>query len=270
VGRGAPAGGSGVQYFVGQFDGATFVNENAPHLASWLDLGADAYAAQSWSDVSDGRRLAIAWMSNWVYARTIPTTGWRGAMTLPRELSLVRSAAGVRLRQAPAREMQTLRSQTTRWQEIYLGDGQSFAPTVDEGSLWEVVADFSLAGAAPDRLGLRLLFGDQASVTVTYAAKERMLSVDRTTSGDVGFDPTFPAVHQVHLEPHDDLVRLHLFLDRSSLELFANDGDVVMTELLFPPEGPVRFEFFADGGPVALTQLDLYRLTPARMRVGAA
>ena len=97
VGSGAPAGGSGTQYFVGEFDGTRFVPDGtpAPTLPLWADYGRDFYAAVSWSDVParDGRRLWIGWMSNWNYANDVPTFPWRSAMTVPRELLLRQTPA---------------------------------------------------------------------------------------------------------------------------------------------------------------------------------
>ena len=104
-------GGSQTQYFVGDFDGRTFTNGNPPETVLWADGGADNYAAVSWSDVpaSDGRRVWIGWMSNWLYGWQVPTEGWQGAMTLPRVLGLRVTEAGIRLTQTPARELEARR-----------------------------------------------------------------------------------------------------------------------------------------------------------------
>lgn len=117
VGSGAPAGGSGCQYFVGDFDGTRFVLDagtpapGAEAPALWADYGRDFYAAVSWSDIprQDGRRLWLGWMSNWEYAQNVPTSPWRSAMTVPRELALRTTPAGLRLLQRPVRELERLR-----------------------------------------------------------------------------------------------------------------------------------------------------------------
>ncbi len=120
---GSVASGSGGQYFIGQFDGTRFTADadspfkTAPNRASesalWFDYGPDYYAADSWSDIpkSDGRRLWLGWMSNWDYAQDVPTSPWRSAMSIPREVGLRRTAAGIRLVQKPAREMELLRGE---------------------------------------------------------------------------------------------------------------------------------------------------------------
>ncbi|HXY40334.1 MAG TPA: glycoside hydrolase family 32 protein, partial [Vicinamibacteria bacterium] len=111
---GGPAGGSGTQYFVGDFDGRRFVADATPSREGaplWLDHGPDFYATVTWSDVPerDGRRLALGWMSNWQYAAEAPTSPWRGAMTVPRELVLRRTPEGLRVAQRPVRELASLR-----------------------------------------------------------------------------------------------------------------------------------------------------------------
>ena len=86
VNPGAPAGGSGTRYFVGDFDGKFFTPDDAAD--TWLDYGADCYAAVSFSDAPDGERVLMGWMSNWKYAAHVPTTPHRGSMTLPRTCRL--------------------------------------------------------------------------------------------------------------------------------------------------------------------------------------
>lgn len=108
------AEGSRTQYFIGEFDGISFTNDNPDDTVLWLDHGRDNYAGVTWSDIphEDGRRLFIGWMSNWKYANETPTVGWRSAMTLPRELSLKETSDGVRLIQAPVVEIEKIRGKT--------------------------------------------------------------------------------------------------------------------------------------------------------------
>ena len=93
---GGPNGGSAAQYFIGDFNGKSFILDAqlTGDLPLWLDHGRDNYAGVTWSDVpaADGRRLFIGWMSNWDYAQVVPTKSWRSAMTLPRQLVLAKTA----------------------------------------------------------------------------------------------------------------------------------------------------------------------------------
>ncbi|MEP7344519.1 MAG: glycoside hydrolase family 32 protein, partial [Gemmatimonadaceae bacterium] len=116
INPGGPVGGSGTQYFVGEFDGARFVSDADAKDVRWADYGADFYAGVSWSDVpeSDGRRVWLGWMSNWSYAQEVPTSPWRSAMTVPRELTLRRTPDGLRLVQKPVVELESLWVPTPR------------------------------------------------------------------------------------------------------------------------------------------------------------
>ena len=110
--------GSRTQYFVGQFDGTTFINDNVDSTILWLDHGRDNYAGVSWSDLQDGRRIYLGWMSNWRYANQVPTKEWRSAMTLPRELSLTAGEAGVRLIQKVVPEIDSIRKGSEVYQDV--------------------------------------------------------------------------------------------------------------------------------------------------------
>lgn len=258
VGRGAPAGGSGGQYFVGHFDGETFTSDNPKPVALWADYGADFYAAQSWSDVADGRRLVIAWMSNWLYARQTPTERWRGAMTLPRQLFLARTADGIRLRQAVVDTTPLADGQPFRAGPVTIPAGGVYTPETGPGSLWEIRA--AVAGQG-DGCGLRLSWADGSTVSLTW--REGALLVDRRQSGAVDFNPDFPAVHSGPLAPADGRLSLQLFVDASSLEVLAQDGLLSMTEQIFPAAGDVQVTFFAGNGPVTLESVAVQRLASA-------
>src|SRR5699024_6423880 len=91
INPGGPAGGSATQYFVGKFDGKDFIPDDT--LTRWLDYGADEYAGVTWSNTGN-RTIFLGWLNNWQYADKIPTDPWRGAMTLPRELRLVKGEDG--------------------------------------------------------------------------------------------------------------------------------------------------------------------------------
>src|SRR5436190_986421 len=110
---GAIAGGSGTQYFVGDFDGSRFTTASSGSMpvTLWADYGKDFYAAVSWSDIPprDGRRLWIGWMNNWQYGDKIPTSPWRSAQSVPRTLALRTTEEGIRLVQQPVSELRRLR-----------------------------------------------------------------------------------------------------------------------------------------------------------------
>jgi fructan beta-fructosidase len=263
IGGCAPGGGSGVQYFVGAFDGKTFTSENPKETVLWADYGADFYAAQSWNDAPDGRRIWLAWMNNWAYAQDIPTSTWRGAFTIPRELSLVDTPQGIRLVQRPVAELQSLRGKHWEWQDVRINAGTDLLGEV-AGDTLEILAEFQVDSAmTAGRVGFRVRVGDNAHTTIGYAIKGRMLFVDRTQSGQVDFNPNFPGIHIAQMDPSSQAIRLHIFVDRSSVEVFGNDGQVVMTEQIFPGANSLGVEVLADGGEAVLNSLEICELAAA-------
>jgi fructan beta-fructosidase len=263
VADGSPAGGTGVQYFVGDFDGVKFTSNNQKNSVLWADYGADFYATQSWSDEPDGRRIWIAWMNNWRYAEDIPTTTWRGAFTLPRVLALKTTPRGIRLVQQPIAELQRLRGTHWNWRNETISPGGVDLLDDVTGETLEIVADFEIKSAlSADRFGFRLRTGNDETTTVAYTTKSRMLFVDRTASGQVDFNPAFPMIHTAAMEPIGDAIRLHIFVDRSSVEVFGDDGQVALTDRIFPNLTSTGIELFADGDDVRIISLDIYKVMP--------
>ena len=102
---GAPQGGSGEQYFLGSFDGKGFTTANQRRAHGLTNYGKDDYCAISYNGLPKTQKpVLIGWMSNWQYAAKLPTSPWRGQMSLPRRLSYVEDAAGMALKQEPVIE----------------------------------------------------------------------------------------------------------------------------------------------------------------------
>ena len=261
VGDGSPAGGSGMQYFVGHFDGQTFTSDNPKTTALWADYGADFYAAQSWSDLPDDRRLWLAWLSNWRYANQTPTEPWRSAMTIPRVVGLTQTAAGIRLTQSPAHELNSLRRQSHHWANLAIQANESWQPGI-AGELLEIIATFAPEPGV-NALGLHLRVGDDERTTISYGPKSNTLIVDRVEAGDGSFNDQFAAIHAAPVRLIDGQLRLHLFVDRSSLELFVNDGSVSFSELLFPAAGSLGLTFFSSAGKTTIVDLEIHELARA-------
>ncbi|MBL9126855.1 MAG: glycoside hydrolase family 32 protein [Verrucomicrobiales bacterium] len=268
VGSGAPAGGSGCQYFVGDFDGKEFKPARAAsEPALWADWGRDFYAAVSWSDIPkrDGRRLWLGWMSNWEYANDVPTSPWRSAMSLPRELSLRQTPGGLRLIQRPVRELARLRGKSHHLGNSAMTEANAWLEGLNLGSdLLEIAVEFD---SVPDQgeLVLRLVTGTNESTAIRYQASSQRLSVDRTRSGRVDFHPKFGGTHEAPVRVTDGRLRLHLWLDASSIEVFGADGETVLTDLILRSSGRCRLELVMDPAHHAtrLRRLDVWELRSA-------
>ncbi|HSK39764.1 MAG TPA: glycoside hydrolase family 32 protein [Arenibaculum sp.] len=280
---GAVAGGSGMQYFVGHFDGTRFVAESpAPGVTNagmpvdqvlWADYGADFYAAVSFSDVprDDGRRLWLGWMNNWDYAQDIPTSPWRSAQSLPRALALRTTSRGIRLIQEPVGELQQMRGARNTIEPQAIGYGAiSLAEEGISGTALEIVAEFEVGTAA--ELGMKVRTGGQEETVIGIDARAGRLFVDRTRSGQVRFHPEFSGRHTAPLRVENGRVKLHVFVDWSSVEVFAADGEVVVTEQIFPAPGSDGVALYARGGTARLVSFEAWPLAsiwpPASARQG--
>jgi fructan beta-fructosidase len=221
---GGPYGGSGGRYFVGGFDGATFTATQGLDAPAWLDAGKDFYAAVSWFGAPGGRTLWLGWMNNWAYAMGLPTGDWRGAMTLPRELALRKTAAGAyTLVQRPVAELEVLRAGALSLAAL-------------QGDVLEIraVFDVSAGKTAGFRIG--------ADTVVGYDAAAQELFVER---GDGAAGAGFGGRFAGPLAPLANRVTLHVFVDKSSVEVFGNDGERVITALRFPTDDDVAVEALA-------------------------
>ncbi len=246
INPGAPNGGSGTQYFVGQFDGKNFTLDSgfadatSGEKAVWLDYGRDNYAGVTWSDVpaSDGRRLFLGWMSNWDYAQTVPTRTWRSAMTLPRALALRRTPGGLRLFSTPVRELEALRGKSGVVQAGSVDETPDLSAITGSRTVTkEIVVDFEWDAANPPaEFGIELFNAKGEKVTTGYAPAQQQLFVDRTKSGDMTFSPKFSSRDVAPCHPPNQRIRLHFFVDAASIEMFADDGAHVMTSIFFPTE----------------------------------
>lgn len=254
IGRGAPNGGSGTQYFIGDFDGETFSLDEQfseslkKDTAYWVDWGKDNYAGVTWSDIpaEDGRRLFIGWMSNWQYATVVPTETWRSAMTLPRSLHLVATTGGPRLISQPVKELEQLRVKSKKLkatQELYYYIG-------------ELEATFDLS-KADDKVGFELSNSLGEKVIIGYDLSGKVFFVDRTLSGKIDFSEDFPGVHTAPRTSEESRLDMHLFIDRTSVELFADGGKVAITEIFFPNEDFITLQVL---GKAALANGQFYSL----------
>jgi fructan beta-fructosidase len=265
---GGPNGGSATQYFVGEFDGARFVLDttmrDSTHAAGrdpargvWLDHGRDNYAGVTWSNIprEDGRRLFIGWMSNWDYANVVPTGTWRSAMTVPRELTLHRTKDGrYRVYSAPVRELRTLRDEgTVLRRERLLGERVVAFRGDASPAAAEVDLEFVVPRDATSVVTIELSNDAGDRYRVGYDAAARQFISDRTQTPHT-FSPKFAsAVHTAPQVATDSVVRLHLLLDRASVELFADGGATTLTDIVFPSGDFTTMKLVVTGAPVRVT-----------------
>ena len=264
INPGGPFGGSGVQYFVGDWDGKKFtvdtdVDGKVP--TKWLDHGKDNYALVSWSDTPDGRRTAIGWMSNWDYAAEVPTSQYRSANTLPRELSLFTASDGqIYMANVPSPEVISLRDRlvtSVKNSSLNSKDKVYNLPAVNDG-VCEFTVDFNAETADSIMMTLSNKAGEH--VDMVYNPATHTLSFDRRNSGNVGFSDAFPVVTVAPTHETDGKVSLRVFIDRSSIELFGNEGRFSMTNLVFPTHPYTTLEIKSLGGKARMSNLRIYSI----------
>ncbi len=211
INPGGPFGGSATQYFVGQFDGHKFTCESAPEVTKWMDYGKDHYATVTFDNAPDGRRVAMAWMSNWQYANQVPTMQYRSANSVPRDLDLYEYQGQTYCGVTPSPELAAARPKRA-------------TKTLTEAC--EMVV--TLKGNAT----ITLANDKGEQVVMTYDEKSRTFAMDRTKSGQKEFSDDFAALTVAPV--HGKMSQMRLLIDRSSIEAFVADGMMAMTILVFP------------------------------------
>jgi fructan beta-fructosidase len=263
IGDGAVAGGSGGQYFVGHFDGKTFVNESGPGQIRWVDYGSDFYATQSFSDIpnEDGRRIWLAWMSNWKYANEVPTNPWRSAMSIPREVSLKKEENGeIHLIQRPIREIYSLEK------DLFVDD--SFSISESESKVITSQPDAPLileveAAIPKGNIGGLCLFqtDTEQGCVISIDRLNGEAAVDRTGMENSHFHEWFPVKTIAPIQVEGNKVKLTIIVDKGSVEVFADDGKVSITNLVLPKQESGYFiSCFSERGEMEV-KLEGKRLT---------
>ena len=254
---GGPFGGSAAQYFVGSFDGKKFVNES-PTQTKWMDWGKDNYATVTWNNAPDGRCIALGWMSNWQYANNVPTRQYRSANTLARDLTLYREGQELYLKSTPSSEVKKARGKKVSIPSFKVSEKHEMVNLFEEKQgAYEVEIVIQNAGAS--KIAFSLLNDKGEKVSMYYDLNRKQFVMDRSESGTVDFSKDFPAVTVAPANVDKELT-LRLFVDRSSIEAFGEDGKFVMTNLVFPSQPYVKMCFEADKNGYAVKTLNVYKL----------
>lgn len=243
INPGGPNGGSATQYFIGDFDGMTFresVNETR-----WLNYGPDEYAGVTWAGTGD-QRLFIGWMSNWVYANQVPTSTWRGANTLPQQLGLERVGDALYVTAKPVPAVGKLAGKP-----VVGGLTGAFGQVSAPARIDLLHANESFALTFSNTRGEKLIVG--------YDKGKGKYFIDRTHAGRSDFDSHFAAVSEAPRISREDTVRMSIYLDKSSVEVFADGGLTDMTALVFP-EKPYTFLSATGGKTGAMRSMKVFHL----------
>jgi sucrose-6-phosphate hydrolase SacC (GH32 family) len=258
VQKGAPAGGSGMQYFVGSFNGKEFVPDTEQTLShpKWLDYGEDLYAGVTFSNMK--RTVMLSWMSNWDYVGEQKTSPWKGEMSLPRELTLVHADKDTVLSQRPARELSRFVQNPLKMSKLKLGGTKVIKQF--SGTQYRAAADFSWDSKdRPNQVGFRFRVSQDRSkyITAGYDVQTRTVFIDRANSGG----ESTRSQTKVQLNEKASRIKLTAYVDSSSIELFVNDGERTLTQIIYPnPAQPLDSKgiaLFSTGGTAQVRQIEV-------------
>ena len=268
---GGPFGGSGIQYFIGDFDGTTFTPDtdaDGSIPTKWLDYGKDNYAVVSWSDAPDNRRTLIGWMSNWQYAAEVPTTQFRSANTLPRDISLFKSNDGrIYAATVPSPEVQEIvGSPTIKAKSLTIGNpARTFSLPKENDGICAISMEIDAHKAQDFKIVLKNTVENKKAstkekedmVVMSYDPETSSFVFDRSESGLTDFSIDFPATTVAPTFSNNGKLNLMIFIDRSSVEIFGNDGRFAMTNLVFPEKPYDTLELSATKGYAKVENLTI-------------
>ena len=286
-------GGSATEYFIGDFDGKSFVCDSKPSVAKFLDYGKDHYATVTFSGVQD-RVLGIAWMSNWQYANVTPIRQYRGANTLPREFKLFTGKDGqTYMSSNVVPEVAGLRKTFKRLPDLVITQGKdSKNLSSSKENAFEMEMDVTPSDAA--KTGFILYNEKGEKVDIYFDMKAGRLVMDRTESGRTKFGEKAEA-HKIEkefdLHEHREIkesfrklnsvnykndfalgtwaplslcdsktYHLDVFVDKCSIEIFVNGGRIAMTNLVFPTQPYTSVKFYSDGNKATYRNIKVSEL----------
>jgi fructan beta-fructosidase len=232
---------TGMQYFVGEFDGKSFVPDKQEGVLR-LDRGKDFYAAIPFQNLpsKDKNPIIMGWGSNWSYAGDIPSEGRRGMFSMPRKLSLIKESGQFSLVQKP------IYSSRIHVEKLILKASELTKPKTLEMKNNTYKLSLAIDLENSNGFAMDLLKNKEEKCVLTYHAKTQKLFFDRTKSGKVDFNKNFSSIESMQVAPQNGVLKLDIFVDNSIVEVFADEGKAVLTDLVFPKK---------NGGKIILSLL---------------
>lgn len=226
INPGGPQGGSATQYFTGEFDGKIFTPNDTD--TRWLDAGSDEYAGVTWNNTGN-RRLFLGWMSNWAYATVVPTQAWRSAMTIPRELTLVKEGANYYVASEPVKELSTIKGLTVTLPRI--AGNESLTKLIKRSD-----DQYELSLSSKNLTSFSIDFSNTSGerLAVGFDAKKNVWYIDRTEAGESSFSKDFAKRIEAPRIATGNNTDVTMIIDAASIELFADKGLTTMTAIFFP------------------------------------
>ncbi len=261
INPGGPNGGSATQYFIGEFNGTSFVPDRSIPYPIWIDWGRDNYAGVTWSDVpkKDGRRIFMGWMSNWDYANDVPTLNFRSAMTTARELKIMHNGKHLVLGNYPVKEFERLQ-QATEALESFEVNKEYTVDRLLKNNSGAFELNLVVEPKAAKHFCLTLKNKQGEHIDFAFKLTEGMLCVDRTASGNTDFNGSFAGETINAPLTKKTSYSIRLIIDKASAELFVNEGELAQTNLIFPTE-PYDVLNISTDASVRVSHVQVHRLS---------
>lgn len=268
VNPGGPNGGSATQYFIGDFDGTKFTMDREFEAILnkgqnfWSDFGKDNYAGVSFSNLTsrNGGKVYMGWMSNWEYANEVPTETWRSAMTVAREVKLIKDGRSHRLVFNPVDEIETYKEAKYKEENIRI-EGELALIDSEKIDLSRAALDFNISDIKKDSFTFKLSNKQGDELSFGYDAADNTFFIDRSKSGKTDFSDTF-SNKKSRAQRISSSKRLSgtILLDKTSIEIFFDGGSTVMTEIFFPNASFETLSVETDGQDFILDRLEVNQL----------
>ena len=207
----------------------------------WIDHGADYYAAVTFNNLPGDRRVQVGWLGSWDYANSTPTSPWRGAQSIARELTLTNVAGRPALVQKPVAELNKSLGNATAQTVKRINGTRTLGL---RGTSLDL--DVTLTPHGTSDAGVVVRKGAGQGTRIGWS--DGQLYIDRTDSGEDSFSPEFPATQRVAVPLVDGQLKLRILVDRSSVEVFTGDGRVAITDLIYPDLSSDGIAAYAVGG----------------------
>ncbi len=234
------------QYFIGEFDGVKFIPDNTGDYPLYIDKGLDYYASRVFRDYDDSSApvYTIGWLNTWDYAETAPTTWGKGIWSVPREYRLRNTPEGLRLIQKPFDGLSKLRGARHTFKRK-IKAGLTEIPFVKEmNNVYELDVTFSNMGNKP--VGIFLCEGENKKAVLSYDPQSQYITLDRTNVSQTAI-PKFERMSSCKVPAVNGRIRFHCYVDKSSVEIFVNDGEATLSFLTFPSDNQTGCSVFSLG-----------------------
>lgn len=272
--QGTPRSGTDFQninqccYVLGEFDSKTgcFKPELRP---AELDKGFDFYAAQTMADPKHNRQLLIGWMGMW--NSEIHTDKWKGCLTIPRELTL--SQDGNRILSNPIRELTQLRGNHLSLEPVQINSAGTASQEIKlnkafNDAAFDLTSEFKFAPDA-GQFGIKLRCSEDGKeeTEIRFDVQKNTVTLDRSKSGKPILKPdprpgeTAVEIRMAQVDLSNGTVKVRIISDRSSIELFINDGETAISARLYPDIDSTGIKLFANHTDLKVASFEKYTLT---------